>query len=169
MKLLVVSDIHGRSDRLTDLLEMHSDADALIFLGDGLRDLSRAGVWDYPMTAISVRGNCDIIPLTETTVTPYEHTQTIEGYKFFMLHGHTRSVKSGLNNAIYAAAERNADVLLFGHTHEPLDKYIPAGETLNKPLWVFNPGSLGESHDGWGHFGLIQIKGGHILTSHGKI
>jgi len=169
MKLLVVSDIHGRSDRLIDLLDMHSDADALIFLGDGLRDLSRAGVANYPMTVIAVRGNGDIMPLPEISATPYEHTQTIEGYKFFMLHGHTRDVKSRPENAVYAAAECGADVLLFGHTHEPLDKYIPAGETLKKPLRVFNPGSLGESYDGWGHFGLIQIKGGHILTSHGKI
>jgi predicted phosphodiesterase len=86
-----------------------------------------------------------------------------------MLHGHTRGVKSGLESAIYAAAEREADVLLFGHTHELEDKYMPEGGTLKKPLRIFNPGSLGSSYDGRGHFGLIQIKGGQILTSHGKI
>ena len=169
MKLLVVSDIHGRYDRLRDLLELHSDADALIFLGDGLRDLDNACVGDHRIAVISVRGNCDTMPLPKILATPYEHTQTIEGYKFFMIHGHTRGVKSGLESAIYAAAEREADVLLFGHTHEPEDKYMPEGGTLKKPLRIFNPGSLGESYDGWGHFGLIQIRNGQILTSHGKI
>ena len=38
MKLLIVSDVHGRHDRLRAVMDMHKNSDALIFLGDGLRD-----------------------------------------------------------------------------------------------------------------------------------
>jgi predicted phosphodiesterase len=86
-----------------------------------------------------------------------------------MLHGHTRGVKSGIGEAISAAVQRDADILLFGHTHQPLEKYIPVedsteGEILKKPLRVFNPGSLGS-----GSFGLIDIRGKDVLMSHGSI
>ena len=38
-KLIVVSDSHGNRDGLRAVLNAHRDADALIFLGDGLNDL----------------------------------------------------------------------------------------------------------------------------------
>ena len=171
MKLLIVSDSHGRYDRLSRLLDMHSDADALIFLGDGLRDLDRADAYVRGMSVISVRGNCDGISFLGND-SPEEHTQTLGGYKIFMLHGHTRGVKHGMERAILAAIEREADILLYGHTHIPEEKYVPEGEELlspKKPIRVFNPGSLGASGDGKGHFGLIQIKGKELLMSHGTI
>ena len=168
MKLLIVSDIHGRYERLSRLLDMHKDADALIFLGDGLNDLTRADAYSRGMGVIAVKGNCDGFSFFGNDA-PSEHTQTLEGFKIFMLHGHTRGVKSGLGEAISAAVQRDADILLFGHTHQPLEKYIPVedsteGEILKKPLRIFNPGSLGS-----GSFGLIDIRGKDVLMSHGSI
>lgn len=170
MKLIVVSDIHGRHDRLSALLDMHKDADVLIFLGDGLRDLESADAYDRGMSVLAVRGNCDGISFLGNDA-PEEHTQTLGGYRIFMLHGHTRGIKSGLERALLAAAERDADILLYGHTHIPEERYIPEGEVCTpvKPLRVFNPGSLGASADGRGRFGLIQIRGKDILMSHGVI
>ena len=54
MKLLVVSDVHGDLDALERAVDAEADTDAVIFLGDGLReaenlqdmraeDLQRAG------------------------------------------------------------------------------------------------------------------------------
>ena len=37
MKLLVVSDVHGDLDALERAVDAEADADAVIFLGDGLR------------------------------------------------------------------------------------------------------------------------------------
>ena len=171
MRLLVVSDIHGRYERLAKLIEAQKGIDALIFLGDGLSDLDRADAYDRGISVISVKGNCDGFSFLGRQSAPEETTVTFEGYKIFMLHGHTRGVKHSLANAIYAAQEREADILLFGHTHEPIEKYLPAGEdySLSKPLWIFNPGSLGSSGDGWGHYGLIEIRDNGVLMSHGKI
>ena len=171
MKLLVVSDIHGRYERLSELMDRHRDIDALIFLGDGLADLERADAYSRGFTVFAVKGNCDGFSMRLRSAAPEETSFTLDGYRFFILHGHTRGVKYSLTNAIYAAREREADILLFGHTHEPLDKYLPEGEeySLDKPLRVFNPGSLGASGDGCGYFGLIDIRCNGVLTSHGKI
>lgn len=62
MKVLVVSDVHGRVTPLRWLLK-NETADALFFLGDGLYDLDQAiaangAAPDYPI--YRVRGNCDI-------------------------------------------------------------------------------------------------------------
>ncbi len=171
MKLLVVSDIHGRYDRLIRVIQMHRDADALVFLGDGLRDLERADVDSYGFTVFAVKGNCDGTSFLHPEADPpAELCFTLGGFRFFALHGHTKGVKSGTNMAIYAAMEREADVLLYGHTHIPEEKYLRAEIVgYSKPLRIFNPGSLGNSQDGRGHFGLIQVSGENLLMSHGSI
>lgn len=171
MKFLVVSDIHGRYDRLLKLFELHRDADALMFLGDGLADLERADAYSRGFTVFAVKGNCDGTSFLGRNDVCNEMVLNFDGYRFFLLHGHTRGVKCGFANAVYAAAERESDVLLFGHTHEPIEKYIPCGSAyqLCKPIYIFNPGSLGVSDDGYGRFGLIEIRGRDILFSHGKI
>ena len=92
-----------------------------------------------------------------------------------MMHGHTHSVALGIENAIRYAAQRGADVLLYGHTHIPEERYLPAGTavggiTLEKPMYVFNPGSLGNPReDGIPRFGLMQIRAGQIAFSHGNL
>ena len=171
MKFLVISDLHGRYERISRVLSMHKDIDALMFLGDGLGDLERAGVFESGITTFAVKGNCDWNSFLRTERIDDELVLNFDGYRFLLMHGHTCGVKHGMTNAIYAAREKEADILLFGHTHEPLETYIPADSdySLCKPLRLFNPGSLGASGDGWGYFGLIEIRGKDILMSHGKI
>lgn len=170
MRLLVVSDSHGRYERLSSLLDMQKGIDALIFLGDGLADLERADAYSRGISVFAVKGNCDFFSTLARECVPEETALCFEGYRLFLMHGHTRGVKYGLDNAIYAASEREADILLFGHTHEPLEKYLPQGEeySLPKPMYLFNPGSLGASGDGYGHFGLVEIRKNGVLLSHGR-
>ena len=108
MRFLVVSDIHGRYERLAKLLDMQKGIDALIFLGDGLSDLDRADAYDRGISVICVKGNCDGFSFLGRHNAPEESVVCFEGYRFFMLHGHTRGVKHSLTNAIYAAQERDA-------------------------------------------------------------
>ena len=63
-----------------------------------------------------------------------------------MMHGHTRHVKSGPMAVTYAARECGADILLFGHTHQPL-------VDRSGDFWVMNPGCIGPSvrRTLWGH------------------
>ncbi|MPM64094.1 hypothetical protein SDC9_110980 [bioreactor metagenome] len=52
------------------------------------------------------------------------------------MHGHTRFVERGLANALAAAAEAGADMLMYGHTHF---FYYREHEGIH----VLNPGSAG--------------------------
>ena len=174
MKIIVVSDSHGRYDRLTEVMEMHRDADALIFLGDGINDLVRADADSYGFTVYAVSGNCDSVYNFLGNKYPTELTLNFEGFKILAMHGHTRSVKSGINGAVLAAEQKEADILLYGHTHLPFNTYLPEGQEygygkLSKPMYVLNPGSLRLSDDGQAHFGLIEIRNKNILISVGRL
>ena len=170
MKLLVVSDTHGRRDRLADLLVRHRDAEWFLFLGDGERDLPDV-LPSERCTMVGVRGNCDSAMFSDL---PEERFLDLGTYTVMMTHGHVYSVKSGIDRAIARAVERGADILCFGHTHVPLERYLPKGErigdlVLTKPLWVMNPGSLGKPFDGKPSYGLVDIRGSQLLLSHGAL
>ena len=59
-RLLVLSDSHGGRAAIERILMKESkNIDALIFLGDGLRDLELALTLYPRLRAYSVAGNCD--------------------------------------------------------------------------------------------------------------
>ena len=59
-KLLVLSDSHGARDAIKRILNKEqNNVDAVIFLGDGLRDLELALTLCPKLRAYSVAGNCD--------------------------------------------------------------------------------------------------------------
>ena len=166
MEILVVSDTHGRTSRLAEVLE-RTKADTLLFLGAGLRALS---VVPGGIAVYAVRGNCDFMGFD----TPDARLEIFDTYRVFMTHGHRYSVKYDLSAAICAAAERNADVLLYGHTHAPLERTLPVGDTvggvtLQKPLLVLCPGSLGDPRNGSPTFGRLMISKSGILTGLGNL
>ncbi len=174
MKLVVFSDVHGRRHRVEELLALHANADAVLFLGDGIRDLPDSlhhGGWSFA----GVRGNCDLL-WGESSDFSFFHEILLnfDSYTVMMMHGHMHNVKSGTDAAILYAAQRGADVLLYGHTHIPEERYLPEGTiigavTLSKPMWVMNPGSLGAPRFGDPSYGLIQIQRGQLLLSHGTL
>ena len=166
MKLIVVSDSHGRErGRIEEIIAMHPTYDSLVFLGDGLSDLDYIDTYGHGLLA--VRGNCDGFSVSEGIKD--ELFICLSEYNILMMHGHTFSVKYGLDRAMSYALERGADILLYGHTHTPFERYIPEGTLIGqsvseRPLRVFNPGSIGE-----GSFGIIEIKNGSVLMSHGTL
>ncbi len=169
MTLLVLSDSHGRVNKIEAALALNKNADAILFLGDGLRDISRAEL--EGKSVISVSGNCDAFTFSAA---PDEHMARFGEYNVLLTHGHAFYVKQTLSRAIAYAAQRDADLLLYGHTHTRHDEYFPEGTeiggvTLRKPLHVFNPGSIGNPRDGRYSFGIITIRGKDILTSHGEV
>lgn len=170
MKIIVLSDTHGRSYRIDEVLRRNADSDAVLFLGDGLRDFQTDAIRGFA----AVRGNCDGYSFFTGDDTPTELMLTLDGFKFLMMHGHTKNVKSGTELAVAYAYGKGADVLLYGHTHVPHERYYPVGSELcgritERPIYAFNPGSLGEA--GWNEptFGVIQIKNGQILFSYGRL
>ena len=166
MDILIVSDTHGRQDRLVEVLR-RTDAAMLLFLGDGLRDLMAV---PEETVVRAVRGNCDFIGRD----VPELCTESIGPCCIFMTHGHRFGVKSSVESAAIAAAQAGADILLYGHTHQPLHRTLPEGTvlggcTLKKPLQIFCPGSLGEPRSGAPTFGMLTMRHGAWLLSHGEL
>lgn len=169
MTLLVLSDSHGRADRLAEALQRHPRAEAL-FLGDGLRDLD-ALPFEEASRIVCVRGNCDTLSALYGEI-PTERLLRFGDHTVWMLHGHTHDVKSGVERAVRAAAARGVDLLLYGHTHTAKERYLPSGtrvgETvLERPMYLLNPGSLGAPHGARPSYGLADLTPQGILLSHG--
>lgn len=118
MRILVTSDSHRSVTRLRRILELHKEADMLVFLGDGLSDLElvQSAFGEKPI--VTVRGNNDFYYRS-----PDETTFTADGKTVFCAHGHTCYVKYGRERLLSTAAEQKADIVLYGHTHEPFVGY----------------------------------------------
>ncbi len=168
MKIIVISDSHGGGIYIKKVLDDHRDADAVFFLGDGISDLFSLRE-KYPKLAfIGVRGNCDIGYLGDMYSVGVCEQITLEGKRIFACHGHTYSVKGGVGTLVSAARAREADIVLFGHTHKRMDRYIPEdGE--GRALYLINPGSIG-GRGGEGHsFCILDIRDGGVLASFGEV
>ncbi len=153
MKILVVSDTHGRWARLSDVLAVQRSAELVIHLGDGADDLDNVR-YEYPAKMmIGVSGNCDYAVNLDAL-----GEITVEGKHIFYTHGHIYNVKYGYEQIEEAARRRGADICLFGHTHEPFSDY-------NNGLYMLNPGSLGRPNDGQPTYGLIEITSAGIMTN----
>ena len=172
MTLLILSDSHGRPDRIREAIH-RVRPDGILFAGDGLRDLSGM---DLPCPLWAVSGNCDwSTPLIIggcVTETQTEELITIDDVRILLMHGHTHNVKSGLLSAAYRALEKEADILVFGHTHKPVELHLLPDDPreplpLLKPLTLFNPGSIGDSNAP--SFGTITVRGGQALCGHGTL
>ena len=168
MDILVLSDSHGRYDRLAAAVAQ-AKADTVLFLGDGLRDLTALS---DDLTVRAVRGNCDFFSAEDA---PLTRVEIFGGYRILMTHGHAFSVKSGLSAAISAAAAAEADVLLYGHTDIPYEVTLPAGtvaengERLGKPLLVVCPGSIGQPNRGEPSFATLTLRANGILAGFGTL
>lgn len=130
MRVLVFSDSHGRTQPMLDAVSLY-DPDALFHLGDVIRDgdALREAYPDLP--CFQVAGNCDLDPGNY----PLEYTVELEGKTIVYLHGHTQYVKSGVTSAVHTAQSLGADILLFGHTHRPLNQRYDG-------LLAVNPGAV---------------------------
>ena len=167
MEFLIFSDSHGSASNMSRALDRQiKTPDAILFLGDGARDIDNLFVVDTPIWA--VRGNCDWYSSDLADKT--ERLLYFEGHTVLICHGHEWGGKGGLGGLIAHAAEVGADIVLFGHTHVPTLQTIAKGEAVGKnvlerPMYLFNPGSIGYE----GSFGTLTLKGESVLLSHGKL
>ena len=161
LKILILSDSHGRKALVREVMQMHRDADFVCFLGDGISDLtSLEAIYGIPIYA--VRGNCDWSPLSDTV--PCTRILEREGHQLLLAHGHTLGVKGGEGGLIAAARAEGCDIALFGHTHLPTERYLS-----EHGMYLFNPGSIGEPREGAPTYGLLMLDAGNVLFSHGSL
>lgn len=170
MTFLVLSDSHGKMIKVIQVYKKQiKKPDAVIFLGDGLRDIAYC---NFSVPMLCVKGNCDVFSSMTGVSAEDEIVMTLGGKKIMMTHGDRYSVKSSYTHLCMAADRCGADIVLFGHTHVPMEKYLPEGEcefgiNLKKPLYMMNPGSIGDSD---ASFGVVEITDkGQVLISHGTL
>jgi len=157
MKLLVFSDSHGAVYKMRSAVKNHPDADMILFLGDGLRDADTVfdELPDIPHAAVT--GNCDFTSTYGSETYLSEQTLDLGGIRIFMCHGHKYGAKSTQMNLWMRGLEKEASLVLFGHTHEPFEHVIDG-------VRLFNPGSIGQ-----GSYGIIYIENASVLASHGRV
>lgn len=129
MRILIVSDTHGRHTGFDAALREAGAIDMLIHLGDteGGEHYIDA-MTDCP--AYIVSGNNDFF-----SELPKELELGIGKYKAFITHGHYYYVSLGTERLLEEAKERNADIVMFGHTHKPVVEEQDG-------ITILNPGSL---------------------------
>ncbi len=164
MQFLIFSDSHGRPEKLKEALSRTHRCDGVFFLGDGVKDLAYCDI----ECLYAVSGNCDYFSFDRDEF-PDKRVVTVGGKRILMTHGHKYGVKSGLGSLIYAAIEEDADIVLFGHTHERLDMRVTQDTvpSLKKPVYFFNPGSIGDFPGSWGCLDITLR--GEVLFSHGEL
>ena len=152
MKILVLSDSHGNVSKMEKAV-IAENPDYIIHLGDLTKDAYALKGLFPSIPFIGVPGNCDY-----ESEKPNELLEEIEGIRFLILHGHTRNVKYGLMSLMMLALEKEARIVLFGHTHEPLI------EETESTIFI-NPGSVGSARP-FGHkntYAVIIIKNDNII------
>lgn len=129
-KYLVFSDSHGRDEKMLEIVNEHkNEIEGIFFLGDmensgdRLRNSIQGPVY-------MVRGNCDW-----SLQAPDFQAFQIHGHKVAMAHGHRQHVNMGIDTLKYWAQEKEADVVMYGHTHVPFVEQTSC-------MTILNPGSV---------------------------
>lgn len=150
MRILVVSDTHGRLDAINHVLKLIGEVDLILHAGDYYRDCDRLA-YTLEVPARGVMGNCDF-----PGDGPIEDLLEVKGHKIFITHGHRYGVKSGTKAILDKAKKLGARVAIYGHTH------IADFQVLDDII-ILNPGSpempRGKDRPS---VGLIEINGDDI-------
>lgn len=132
MKMMILSDNHGRWKKVYDIVkEVRPTVDYIFHLGDSEFEQDDS-IWELIDGA--VEGNMDgnqYYPMEQIIDTP-------EG-KVYLVHGHVQSVNRTNSSVIELAKERGANFVFHGHTHQL------KSELIDDELLLVNPGSLNNS------------------------
>lgn len=154
MRIVVISDSHGRGSIIDRIIRREKDAQAVIFLGDVVTDIEDFTYEYTDKNFYIVSGNCD-----RFSYYPYSTIEKIAGVNIFITHGHTLGVKGGTGTLATTARNAGCKIALYGHTHIPNIKY-------DDGLYIVNPGSCANSRDGSGNsYAVIDVRENGILPN----
>lgn len=157
MNIMVISDDHGMpgfAEAFELMKRKTGKIDAVFHAGDtqGFDKAYYEAICQCPVYI--VRGNNDYNDM------PYDLFVEIGGKRIFMTHGHNYGVYGDKQRVYYAGKQRNADVVIFGHTHVPEHIKLPDMDLLN-------PGSLTLPRRGrCGCCANLLIDGADVLITH---
>lgn len=140
LRILVFSDSHGQYKPMKKAIEAQSEAEAIIFLGDGHRDFEYCKQYIDNKRIYSVKGNNDF-----HCEYPLRQIITENNENIYVTHGHYEYVKSSLSGLLIKARENNCKIALYGHTHNQQSDYYDG-------IYTFCPGALYNDE-----YGVIDI------------
>lgn len=136
----------SKIDKLID--KCFKDVDLIIHLGDftSIRVLEKI---KKKKKVIGVWGNNDRGRLRQEL--KEKEIVTLNGYKVGLFHGHGTE-KNTLDRVYNIFKDDNVDIILFGHSHQPMIK------TKNKTL-IINPGSPSKKiRERWFSYVVLSLK-----------
>lgn len=147
LKLIVVSDNHGKVEPLEEILLRHQDADVFVHCGDSELPV------DYLRGYACVRGNNDFY-----YDLPDMKILELEGHRVMIVHGHQHLYLGQLDILTSKAHRQGCDLVLFGHTHIFQDEE-------REGVRLVNPGALSRNRDGTpACYAMIEIQGDQITV-----
>ncbi len=129
MKVMLVSDTHGRDTNLERAVEAEAPFDMLIHCGDVEgREFFVEALAECPCCIVA--GNNDFF-----SDLPREEEVDLRGNRVLVTHGHYYGVSLGEFGVLDEAASRGCQAVFFGHTHKPVI-------VEENGILAINPGSL---------------------------
>lgn len=136
MRVLIISDTHGKDANLMEILKTDRKFDFMVHLGD----IGKLEDYIEEITGLAcfaVRGNNDWGSLL-----PSESIIMLGRHRTFITHGHSFGVYSSTERLREYAMGVGCDIVMYGHTHVPeIEKY--------RGITVVNPGSLSYPRGGF--------------------
>lgn len=132
MRLGITGDTHGDARALRQILTLAPPVDKWLHTGDHAQDanlLQRL----TGLPVLRVLGNCDGAPGPEAAAN-VDEIFVEEGWRLWLTHGHRYMGHTRVAELAWWARQLEADIVVYGHTHVPMNEYY--GETL-----LLNPGS----------------------------
>jgi len=166
MKLLLISDTHGSSKEVGDLVQQYVDeVQYVCHMGDFFRDLMKyehTYKEMYPnLKVVCITGNCDFSSIVSDECILEIPVGDGIVRRILMVHGHNHTVKLDRKRLAKYALQQGVDACFYGHTHEPTIETIDS-------IFIMNPGSLTEPRGGSkASYGFVEISEDGAIT--GKI
>lgn len=132
MKIVVVSDNHGDTYYMEEMLFIHSeDTDAWFHCGDSELPEDHSLFQNYQ----TVEGNMDFAKQLKLS-----RLEEIQGETFLIAHGHKHKVKQSYRLLKEEAEKAGCRFVFYGHTHI-------AKVEKDEGIYFVNPGSLTQPRD----------------------
>ncbi|MFP4529725.1 MAG: metallophosphoesterase [Halodesulfurarchaeum sp.] len=149
--IVVVSDTHRTERPGLDghLAEAVSRADRVIHAGDFTTEAVLDGFHAATDALLAVAGNRDDPAVTARL--PEARTLDLHGFTIALTH----TQAGGQTGLSYFGAEREADLVISGHTHRP---HVVQGDG---PV-LFNPGSHADPRGGEPTYGTLEVTAGTL-------
>lgn len=129
MEVVIVSDSHGKSQILKDIVKKHPNANAYIHCGDS--EMAAEELLPF----ISVTGNNDYY-----TQLPEYNVFEVESTRILVMHSHTLPFGRSVEALVSKAKSLSCQIACYGHTHRYDERIID-------DILVINPGSLYYNRD----------------------